>query len=141
MNSPKTILITGASTGIGKETAILFAKKGWNVVATMRTPEKGIDLLVHSTIKIVRLDVTDQESIAQALEIAFETFPTIDVLFNNAGYALAGTFEAMTPEFWLAHLPQMYSFVNNVFRENFAYTPIDYAAFERLCGQSFANKF
>lgn len=98
MNSPKTIFITGASTGIGKETAILFAKKGWNVVATMRTPEKGNDLLEYPTIKIVRLDVTDEESIAQALENAFQTFPSIDVLFNNAGYALAGTFEAMTPE-------------------------------------------
>ena len=50
-------------------------------------------------------------------------------------------FEAMTPEFWLENLPTMYSFVNNVFRENFAYTPIDYPTFERLCGANFANKF
>ena len=50
-------------------------------------------------------------------------------------------FEAMTPEFWLNNLPTMYGFVNNVFRENFAYTPINYAAFEALCGQSFAHKF
>lgn len=50
-------------------------------------------------------------------------------------------FESMTPEFWLSNLETMYGFVNNVFRENFAYTPIDYNTFERLCGESFANKF
>lgn len=87
----KTILITGASTGIGRATVGHFHRLGWNVVATMRTPEKadlGVD--VHR----LRLDVTDSESIRQALE----QVPNLDVLVNNAGYGLVGPFECSTPE-------------------------------------------
>ncbi|OAQ38952.1 short-chain dehydrogenase/reductase [Pedobacter psychrophilus] len=91
----KTILITGASTGIGKLTAIYFAKKGWNVAATMRTVEKGKDLLSFTNIKLFALDVMDEGSIKQAIDNTISAFGNIDVLFNNAGYALVGAFEAM----------------------------------------------
>ena len=94
----KTILITGASTGIGKATAIYFAQKGWNVAATMRTPEKGKDLLKYPNLKIFALDVMNEASIKQAIDAAINSFGSIDVLFNNAGYALVGAFEAMTNE-------------------------------------------
>lgn len=94
----KTILITGASTGIGKLTAIYFAEKGWNVSATMRTTEKGKDLLKYPTLKIFALDVMDEISIEKAIENTISTFGTINVLFNNAGYALVGAFEAMNNE-------------------------------------------
>ena len=48
----KTIFITGASSGIGKATSILFAQRGWKVISTMRTPEKGKDLLAYENIEI-----------------------------------------------------------------------------------------
>jgi NADP-dependent 3-hydroxy acid dehydrogenase YdfG len=94
----KTIFITGASTGIGKETAIYFATQGWNVAATMRTPHKGADLLVYPNLKVFALDVMDESNIAKAIQNTMEAFGDIDVVFNNAGYALVGAFEAMTSE-------------------------------------------
>lgn len=93
----KTIFITGASTGIGKETALLFAAKGWNVAATMRSPEKGKSL-AHSNIKLLPLDVMDVNSINTAIQATIVAFGSIDVVFNNAGYALVGAFEAMSNE-------------------------------------------
>jgi NADP-dependent 3-hydroxy acid dehydrogenase YdfG len=92
----KTILITGASTGIGKVTAIHFAKNGWNVAATMRSPEKDTELKSIPGIKLYTLDVMDQASIDSAIQSTINEFGKIDVLFNNAGYALIGAFEAMT---------------------------------------------
>jgi NADP-dependent 3-hydroxy acid dehydrogenase YdfG len=94
----KTILITGASTGIGKLTAIHFAQNGWNVAATMRTAEKGKDLLQYKNIKLFSLDVMNEASIQQAITDTIAAFGEIDVIFNNAGYALVGAFEAMTQE-------------------------------------------
>ncbi|HNY55765.1 MAG TPA: SDR family oxidoreductase [Chitinophagales bacterium] len=94
----KTILITGASTGIGKETALYFADKGWNVSATMRTMAKGAGLLKYKNIRVFQLDVMDTSSIQQAIQDTIAAFGAIDVLFNNAGYALVGAFEAMTQE-------------------------------------------
>jgi NADP-dependent 3-hydroxy acid dehydrogenase YdfG len=94
----KTIFITGASTGIGKITASYFAEKGWNVAATMRNTEKGADLLISPQIKLYTLDVLDTNSIEAALAQTIVDFGDIDVVFNNAGYALVGAFEAMTQE-------------------------------------------
>ncbi|TJY55167.1 SDR family oxidoreductase [Sinimarinibacterium sp. CAU 1509] len=88
----KTVLITGASTGIGKATAELFFQRGWNVVATMRTPQSDRD---DPRWMVTRLDVTDAESITQALTAGQSRFGGIDVLVNNAGYGLVGTFESM----------------------------------------------
>ncbi len=92
----KTILITGASTGIGKLTAAYFAEKGWNVAATMRTTAKGADLSKFPNVRVIRLDVMDQKSIQEAIEATKSAFGAIDVVFNNAGYALVGAFEAMS---------------------------------------------
>ena len=57
----KTIFITGTSSGLGKLTAKYFAQQGWNVAATMRSPEKETELTAYSNIKIFKLDVTDIE--------------------------------------------------------------------------------
>lgn len=97
-NKGKTILITGASSGIGKETALFFASKEWNVAATMRNPEKINDLAHLPNVKLFRLDVMDEESIQNAINETIDSFGKIDVLFNNAGYALVGAFEAMNNE-------------------------------------------
>lgn len=86
----KTVLITGCSSGYGRETARYFHSKGWNVIATMRTPRDGI-LPVSERMRIVKLDVTDAASVAAAVEAAGR----IDVLVNNAGIGVIGTFEAL----------------------------------------------
>lgn len=94
----KVILITGASSGIGKETAKLFQTKNWKVAATMRAPEKAEDLQKIADIETFRLDVTDVESIKSAIGETLEKFGRIDAVVNNAGYGLIGAFEAATPE-------------------------------------------
>lgn len=87
--SMKTVLITGCSSGYGRETARHFHAQGWNVIATMRTPRKGV-LPESERLRIVPLDVTNPESIAAALEMS----GPIDVLVNNAGIGVVGAFEA-----------------------------------------------
>jgi NAD(P)-dependent dehydrogenase (short-subunit alcohol dehydrogenase family) len=94
----KTILITGASLGFGKETAKLFKKHGWNVVATMRSPENDQELSAFENVLVTRLDVQDADSIKEAVESAIQKFGRIDVLLNNAGFGLMGVFESATPE-------------------------------------------
>lgn len=89
-----TILITGASSGIGKETAILFQSKGWNVVATMRSPDIEQELVKLDNVFVTRLDVTDNVSIKSAVDQGIKQFGTIDVLLNNAGYGAYGPLEA-----------------------------------------------
>ena len=85
----KTVLITGASSGYGLETARHFHAQGWNVIATMRTPCE--DILPRSgRIRILPLDVTSAASISTAVEAA----GPIDVLINNAGIGVVGAFEA-----------------------------------------------
>ncbi|MGB7102752.1 MAG: SDR family oxidoreductase [Xanthobacteraceae bacterium] len=91
----KTILITGASSGIGQATALYFAERGWNVAATMRDPLKADPALKHPQISLFALDVTNEESIAQALTDSLDRYKKIDVLLNNAGYALFGPIEAI----------------------------------------------
>lgn len=93
-----TILITGASTGIGKSTAKLFQEKGWNVIATMRTPDKETDLPGLDNVLVTRLDVTDSASIKSAVAEGIERFGQIDVLLNNAGYGAYGPLEAFPME-------------------------------------------
>ena len=85
----KTILITGCSSGYGLETARHFHAKGWNVIATMRTPRDGL-LPLSPRLRVLPLDVTQPDSIARALAAA----GPIDVLVNNAGLGLFGAFEA-----------------------------------------------
>lgn len=92
----QTVLITGSSTGIGRATAKLFAEKGWNVVATMRTPEKESELKSAGSVLLARLDVTDGASIRTAIDSGIQRFGRIDALVNNAGYGLTGTFESMS---------------------------------------------
>ena len=92
----KTIVVTGASSGIGKATAKYFADKGWNVAATMRRPEKETDLNQMENIRLFKLDMTDSSSIDHAYEEIKKEYGTIDVLFNNAGYCLFGPLELST---------------------------------------------
>jgi NAD(P)-dependent dehydrogenase (short-subunit alcohol dehydrogenase family) len=94
----KTILITGVSSGIGKETAAHFLKQGWNVIATMRRPEDAGDLADHENAFVTTLDVTDAISISDAVTSGVKRFGQIDVLLNNAGYGAYGPLEAFSME-------------------------------------------
>jgi len=91
----KTIFITGASTGIGRATAKLFAAKGWKVIATMRKPENETELNALDHVTVLPLDVTDPVQIRETTQQAL-ALDDIDVVFNNAGYGLFGALEAMT---------------------------------------------
>ncbi|MCY1127664.1 SDR family oxidoreductase [Frigidibacter sp. RF13] len=94
----KTILITGASSGIGKATALRFQSEGCNVIATMRDPSAGGDLAALDNVLVTRLDVTDAGSIAAAVTDGLSRFGAIDVLLNNAGYGAYGPLEAFSAE-------------------------------------------
>ena len=93
----KTIFITGASTGLGHATALLFAERGWRVIATMRHPEHGSDLAGAERVTVLPLDVTDAAEIEATARRALALSP-VDVLFNNAGYGLAGPLEGTSDE-------------------------------------------
>jgi NAD(P)-dependent dehydrogenase (short-subunit alcohol dehydrogenase family) len=89
-----TILITGASSGIGKAAAEHFQANGWNVVATMRNTADGAELTALANVLVTRLDVTDHASIDTAVAAGLERFGQIDALLNNAGYGAYGPLEA-----------------------------------------------
>ena len=75
-----TVLITGCSSGFGRETAVYFLDQGWTVVATMRDPSAST-LPPSDRLRVLPLDVTDPASIATAIDAA----GPVDVLVNNAG--------------------------------------------------------
>lgn len=94
----QTVLITGASSGIGKAAARRFQADGFNVIATMRNPEDGKELAALSNVLVTRLDLEDEPSIEKAIASGLKRFGKIDVLVNNAGYGLYGIFESIPKE-------------------------------------------
>jgi NADP-dependent 3-hydroxy acid dehydrogenase YdfG len=95
MENRKVALITGCSSGIGRELSLLLADKGYEVVATARDEEALIDL--PAALKLP-LDVTDKESISQAVNEAVSKYQRIDILINNAGYSVRGAMEEISLE-------------------------------------------
>jgi NAD(P)-dependent dehydrogenase (short-subunit alcohol dehydrogenase family) len=91
----KTVLVTGCSTGFGRATVRRFASAGWNVIASMRTPDQS---LASPTVLVTRLDVQDCSSIDAAIAAGIARFGAIDVLVNNAGFGLHGVFEMTSRE-------------------------------------------
>jgi NAD(P)-dependent dehydrogenase (short-subunit alcohol dehydrogenase family) len=98
----KTILITGASTGFGRDTAETLARAGHTVFASMRDPQaknrEHAEVLRKQGIEVVELDVSSDASVDRALKEVLARTPRIDVLVNNAGIASAGITEAFTPD-------------------------------------------
>ncbi len=92
----KTILITGASSGIGKETAKYFSQKGWNVCATMRSIERENELNRLTNVTLLKMDVNDNNQVHQAIHDGIEKYGKIDAIVNNAGYTTLGIFESAT---------------------------------------------
>ena len=105
----KTVLLTGCSSGIGLLAARLFARKGWNVVATARRPESLAEFADQPHVLTVPLDVRDEASIQAAVRASLARFGQIDVLVNNAGYGLFGPLEGA------AHGELEAQFATNVF--------------------------
>ncbi len=92
MNNQKVVLITGSSTGMGKETALILAKKGFLVYAGSRDPKKLEKLNTKNLIPI-KLDITNPDNIKEVINIIKKEHGKIDVLINNAGYGLVSTVE------------------------------------------------
>lgn len=108
MNKKKIVLITGASSGIGKETALFLAQRGFIVYAGSREPKRLMDIEDTNIIPL-KLDITDGSNIETAIKTIKKEHKTIDILINNAGYGLFSTVEDVSEE-------QMYEQFNiNVF--------------------------
>jgi NAD(P)-dependent dehydrogenase (short-subunit alcohol dehydrogenase family) len=105
---PKNVLITGTSTGFGRETAERLARRGDIVFATMRDVSgrnaqhretlEGLASDEGLRLRVLELDVTDQHSVDSAIAAALEEAGDLDVVINNAGVAAIGVTEAFTPE-------------------------------------------
>jgi NAD(P)-dependent dehydrogenase (short-subunit alcohol dehydrogenase family) len=92
----QSVLITGCRSGFGTALALAFADAGWNVAATMRDPNRApAELTDRDDIAVLRLDVTDTESIAEAVAATEERFGPIDALVNAAGFVVQGTIEEL----------------------------------------------
>ena len=100
----KTILITGASSGIGAATAQKFLTEGWNVAMLARRLDKLESVANgHANALIIACDVTDEASVITAFSKAADHFGAIDALFNNAGiFPVSGRFDLLTLKSWQA---------------------------------------
>ncbi len=102
----KTVLITGASRGIGKATAELFSEKGWNVLINYLNSEEAALALRHDlnltqgTAEVFKADVSKRCQVEQLIAYGLERFGDIDVLVNNAGLAQTGLFSEITELEW-----------------------------------------
>ncbi|WP_327428328.1 SDR family NAD(P)-dependent oxidoreductase [Streptomyces sp. NBC_01236] len=95
----KTVLITGASTGMGEAITFEYAQRGWNVVATMRDTAKANPAFADlADVLVTRLDVTDIAGIEQAVKEAVDRFGAIDAVVNAAGYGQVGAVEEISPD-------------------------------------------
>lgn len=108
MGEPRSVLITGASRGLGFASAVRLHHEGWRVVAAMRTPEKGMPLLREATaagedddrLLGVQLDLTDTASVAAAAKSIEEAAGAPYAIVHNAGISAAGMVEETSPELW-----------------------------------------
>jgi NAD(P)-dependent dehydrogenase (short-subunit alcohol dehydrogenase family) len=104
------VLVTGARTGLGRATALAFARHGHQVVATMRGPgPAGVDLRGQAEaeglpLTVLPLDVIDPASVNAAVERTVDDLGRLDVVVNNAGFLLAGPAEALTDDELLRQL-------------------------------------
>jgi NAD(P)-dependent dehydrogenase (short-subunit alcohol dehydrogenase family) len=108
MSSKQVVLITGASTGFGRLFTETLARNGHTVFATMRDPGgrnaknagelRALAEKNRLQIEVLELDVTNEASVARAVEAAVAKAGRLDVVINNAGYAVFGLGETVTPE-------------------------------------------
>ena len=99
----KVAVVTGSSSGIGYETSLLFARNQFLTYATMRNLSKGDSIVEIGSkeklpLKVIQLDVNDDKSVSNAIDIIDKENGRIDVLVNNAGFDLFGSLEELTIE-------------------------------------------
>jgi NAD(P)-dependent dehydrogenase (short-subunit alcohol dehydrogenase family) len=99
-NTDKVWLITGSSTGLGRALAQAVLERGYHLVATARQPEqlKELSDRYPDRVTTIALDVTNAQSIQQAVEAALSAYDRIDVLVNNAGYGTLGAIEEVSDD-------------------------------------------
>ncbi|ORV94856.1 17-beta-hydroxysteroid dehydrogenase [Mycobacterium interjectum] len=110
MAEPRTVVITGASRGLGFASAVRLYREGWRVVAAMRTPDRGLPLLREATgsqgaahddrLIGVQLDLTDAASISAAAKAIEEAVAAPYALVHNAGISAAGVVEETDMALW-----------------------------------------
>ena len=98
MDKKKVALVTGSSSGIGFETALLLARNGFDTFATMRNMNKSKEITEVSKrenlpLRVMQLDVNDDRSVADAIKNILNEKKSIEVVVNNAGYGLMGSVE------------------------------------------------
>ena len=103
VSNSKVAVVTGSSSGIGLETALVLAENGFKTYATMRNLNKASNILdkvqrKNLPIEVLELDVNSDKSVRQAVEKIVKTEGRIDVLVNNAGYALIGAVEDLNTD-------------------------------------------
>jgi len=103
MQEPKVALVTGSSSGIGFETAILLARSGYHTYASVRNIKKSKKITdmadkENLSLQFVELDVNNDNSVKDAIDKIVREKNRIDVLVNNAGYGLFGSLEDMSLE-------------------------------------------
>lgn len=101
----KTAIVTGATSGIGKATALLFAEEGADIVVTGRRAELGQRVMDEISRKgarcvFVQADHSQAEDCSRVVEQALSQFSRVDILFNNAGIVTHGTAETTSDEIW-----------------------------------------
>ena len=97
----KTVIITGGTTGIGKATALHFAKNGYNVVITSRNADKEASVIADfkqngADITFLPLDVTNEEQVKSVIETTVKKFGKLDSIVNNSGISLGNAVLAET---------------------------------------------
>ena len=99
----KVAIVTGSSRGIGKATAILFGKEGAKVIVTYKSNkeegQKVVDKIGINSL-LIQLDVTNEESVKNAVKQVMDKFGRVDILVNNAGITADGLFMLMTETEW-----------------------------------------
>ena len=98
LGTKKVALVTGSSSGIGYETALLLARNGFDTFATMRNMNKSKEISEVSErenlpLRVLQLDVNDDKSVTDAVNNILEEKKSIEVVVNNAGYGLMGSVE------------------------------------------------
>jgi NAD(P)-dependent dehydrogenase (short-subunit alcohol dehydrogenase family) len=98
LGKKKVALVTGSSSGIGYETALLLARNGFDTFATMRNMNKSKEISEVSErenlpLRVLQLDVNDDKSVTDAVSNILKEKNSIEVVVNNAGYGLMGSVE------------------------------------------------